>query len=59
MGPIRAIKVTPLILDAKGTAPGRGIALWLSDDPRRLPVRLEAELAVGKFTLVLRQASGT
>jgi hypothetical protein len=59
MGPIRAIKVTPLILDSKGTAPGRGIALWLSDDPRRLPVRLEAELAVGKFTLVLRQASGT
>jgi hypothetical protein len=58
IGPIRAIKVTPLILDSKGTAPGRGIALWLSDDPRRLPVRLEAQLAVGKFTLVLRQASG-
>ena len=58
IGSIRAIKVTPLILDSKGTAPGRGIALWLSDDARRLPVRLEAQLAVGKFTLVLRQASG-
>jgi hypothetical protein len=59
MGAIRAIKVTPLILDGKGEAPGRGIALWLSDDARRLPVRLEAQLAVGKFTLVLRQASGS
>ena len=59
IGSIRAIKVTPLILDSKGTAPGRGIALWLSDDARRLPVRLEAQLAVGKFTLVLRQASGS
>jgi len=28
--------------------------LWLSDDARRLPVRLEAELAVGRFVLLLR-----
>jgi hypothetical protein len=59
IGSIRAIKVTPLILDSKGTAPGRGIALWLSEDSRRLPVRLEAQLAVGKFTLILRQVSGS
>jgi hypothetical protein len=59
IGAIQAIKVTPLILDAQGAAPGRGIALWLSNDARRLPVRLEAQLAVGKFTLILRQASGS
>lgn len=58
MGAIQAFRIAPLILDAKGTAPGRGLGLWISDDPRRLPVRLEAQLAVGKFTLVLRQASG-
>ena len=58
MGAIQALKVTPLVVDAKGAAPGRGMAIWLSNDARRLPVRIEAQLAVGKFTLVLRQASG-
>jgi hypothetical protein len=59
MGTIRAIKVTPAILDSKDGAPSRGMAIWFSDDARRLPVRLETQLAVGKFTLTLRQASGS
>lgn len=60
MGSIQAIRVTPLILnqDAKGAAPGRGMAMWLSNDARRLPVRIEAQLVVGKFTLILRQVMG-
>jgi hypothetical protein len=58
MGSVQAIKVTPVILDDKGTAPGRGLAIWFSNDARRLPVRVEAQLAVGKFTLILRQATG-
>jgi hypothetical protein len=53
MGTIQATKVTPLILGATGTAPGRGLAIWVSNDARRLPVRIEAQLLVGKFTLVL------
>ena len=59
IGTIEAIKITPVIVDARGTAPGRGIALWLSNDAKRLPLRLEAQLAVGKFTLILRQAAGS
>jgi hypothetical protein len=58
MGAMQALKVTPLVLDAKGTAPGRGMAIWLSNDARRLPLRIEAQLAVGKFTLILRQVTG-
>jgi hypothetical protein len=59
MGIIQSIKVTPLILDGAGTAPGRGLGVWVSNDERRLPVRLEAQLLVGKFTLVLSKAGGS
>jgi hypothetical protein len=49
-----ALRVTPTITDDKGQRVGRGTALWLSDDDRRVPVRLEMELAVGRFVLSLR-----
>jgi hypothetical protein len=58
IGTVQAIKVSPVIRTARGQSPGRGMAIWISSDARRIPVRLEAQLAVGKFTLVLRQASG-
>jgi len=56
MGTINALKVVPLITAAKG-APPRGLAMWISDDARRLPVRIEAQLPVGKFTVTLRKVS--
>ncbi len=59
MGTLQAIKVTPLIKAASGASPGRGLAIWFSTDSRKLPVRIEAGLAVGTFNLVLRQASGS
>ena len=31
----------------------RGLALWISDDARRLPLKMEAQLLVGKFTITL------
>ena len=55
LGTINGIKIVPMITAAKGTPP-RGIAIWLSDDPRRLPLKIEAQLAVGKFTVTLRSA---
>src|SRR5262249_42762167 len=58
LGEIQCIKVPPLFNTTGGEAPGRGLAVWFSNDARHLPLRLEAQLAVGKFTLVLRQASG-
>jgi hypothetical protein len=56
-GPRAAWRVNPVIqqLEADGGEP-RAIALWLSDDARRLPLRLEAEMPVGSFHLVLREA---
>ena len=59
MGTFPALKVTPTIRPAAGqTAPARGLSLWFTNDGRRLPVKIQADLAVGSFTLVLAQASG-
>jgi hypothetical protein len=55
MGTIPALKIVPVITSSKG-APPRGLAIWISDDARRLPLRIEAQLAVGKFTVALRSA---
>ena len=53
LGTINGLKIVPVVTITKGTPP-RGLALWLSDDARRLPLKIEAQLAVGKFTVTLR-----
>ena len=44
------------ILDAHRDPVGRNIAVWISTDERRLPIRLQAELPAGNFVLALREA---
>jgi hypothetical protein len=56
IGTINALKIVPAVAAAKGTTPPRGLAIWISDDARRLPLRIEALLPVGKFTITLRAA---
>ncbi|OFW06111.1 MAG: hypothetical protein A3H96_23870 [Acidobacteria bacterium RIFCSPLOWO2_02_FULL_67_36] len=53
LGEIRAWRITPT-LPRDQTAGARRLTLWLSDDARRLPVRMQAQLAVGSFDLTLR-----
>jgi hypothetical protein len=56
-GSTTAWKLVPTVRDDKGRLETtRRMAMWVTDDDRRLPVRMEAELAVGRFTLVLREA---
>lgn len=55
MGTINALKIVPVITAAKGAPPR--LAMWISSDARRLPVRIEAQLPVGKFTVTLRKVS--
>ena len=57
VGTMNALKIVPAITMAKGEPP-RGIAIWLSDDARRLPLKIEAQLAVGKFVISLRKVTG-
>ena len=56
IGAVNAIRVTPTIMAPEGQSPGGGFVIWLTNDARRLPVRMEAQL-VGKFALALRQGS--
>lgn len=51
-----ALRITPVMTDATGKPVGRKLSLWLSDDARKVPLRLQADLAVGSFDLVLREA---
>jgi hypothetical protein len=55
LGTITALKIVPVITVTKGSPP-RGLTIWMSDDARRLPLKIEAQLAVGKFTVTLRKA---
>jgi hypothetical protein len=56
IGEVRAYKLTPVLPPAHSAA-ARRLTVWVSDDARRLPVRLQAQLAVGSFDLTLRTAS--
>jgi hypothetical protein len=55
IGPVSAWKIVPSIRDTAGQVVGRGLAVWISDDARRLPVRIQAQLPVGSFVLTLRE----
>ena len=57
LGTMNALKIVPLITGAKGEPP-RGLAIWISDDARRLPLKIEAQLAVGRFVVSLRKVTG-
>jgi hypothetical protein len=51
-----AWKVIPTLIDAKGKPSARAMAMWISDDERKVPLKLQADLAVGSFVLTLREA---
>ena len=55
-GEVTAWKVRPTVFDEKNKPVGRNMAIWVSDDAQRLPVKFQAELPVGSFNLVLREA---
>jgi hypothetical protein len=58
LGERSAWKVTPTVLNGGSQALGQGLALWISDDGRRLPLRMQADMPVGRFVLTLRDARG-
>jgi hypothetical protein len=57
MSEISAWRVTLSVSDDKNRPVGRNVAIWMSDDARRLPVKLRADLTVGSFNLLLRQVN--
>ena len=56
MGEQTALKVRLSVFDDKNQPVGKNIAIWMSEDPRHLPVKLQADLPIGSFNLLLREA---
>jgi Protein of unknown function (DUF3108) len=54
IGDVDTWQVKTSIVDATGETAAKHVALWLSTDARRLPVKVRAELPFGDFTLTLR-----
>jgi hypothetical protein len=54
IGDVDAWQVKASIVDARGATAANNVALWLSTDARRLPVKVRADLPFGNFTLALR-----
>jgi hypothetical protein len=55
-GTVDALGLRLNVLDAKRQPVGNNMAVWISNDVRRLPVKIQAELPVGNFVLALRDA---
>jgi len=56
LGALDALRLDLTLFDDRSRRVGRNTALWMSDDARRLPVKVRTDLAVGSFNLVLREA---
>jgi hypothetical protein len=56
LGRQAAWKLTPRVMDSQGRPAGDELAIWISDDSRRLPLRIDAKVDVGVFRLLLREA---
>jgi hypothetical protein len=55
-GTLDAWNLAVSITDAKGQPAATNAGVWISNDRRRLPLKLQAKLPVGDFVLVLREA---
>jgi hypothetical protein len=55
VGTSPAWRMTPVLLE-RGTpvASPRAMTLWISDDARRLPLKMQVEMAAGTFVLTIR-----
>ena len=56
IGEIPAWKVLPVVADDKGQVVGKNLAVWIADDATKYPLKIQADLAVGSFVLLLRSA---
>lgn len=53
LGELPVWRLTPRVESADGTRVAGNMVLWMSGDQRRLPLRLQAELPVGKFVAMM------
>jgi Protein of unknown function (DUF3108) len=56
LGQFDAWKLQMTVLDPARQQVGKNMAIWMSTDSRRLPLRMQADLPVGYFALALKEA---
>jgi hypothetical protein len=56
LGEFDAWNLQVTVLDAERQQVGKNMAVWMSTDSRRLPLRIQADLPVGYFVLALKEA---
>jgi hypothetical protein len=56
LGEVNAWRITPTLVDERDREDGRDMVVWISDDARRLPLKLQGALPVGTFGLTLANA---
>jgi len=57
LGTFEAVPLNVSVLDPDGRPAANNAAIWISTDSRRLPLKMQADLAVGTFVLLLRTAT--
>lgn len=57
-GYINAIKIQPVMPDNEMFDGGNSIRMWLSDDGNKIPVKIEADMFVGKVEVELKSFAG-
>ena len=57
-GHINAIKIQPVMPDNELFDGGNSIRMWLSDDANKIPLKIEADMFVGKVAIDLKGYSG-
>ncbi len=56
LGEFSAWNLKVSIVDGQGQSAWKNVAIWISNDARRLPLKMQAELSMGHFVLALREA---
>ncbi len=59
IGTLTALPIAIAAVNPSGQPVGHNLALWISTDARRLPVKLQGDLGVGQFVLLLKDATQT
>jgi hypothetical protein len=57
-GYINAIKIQPVMPNNEMFDGGNSIRMWLSDDANKIPIKIEADMFVGKVEVELKSYSG-
>jgi uncharacterized protein DUF3108 len=58
LGTVQAMRIDMTVSDAAGRRVGQNMAVWLTTGQRQVPVQMKADLPIGSFRLLLREARG-